>query len=1316
MTEWTGKDIGHYRVLSQLGQGGMGIVLLAEDTNIGRRVVLKLLRKDIAADPRVEERFNREARACAAVAHPNITTIYEVNRHEGLWYICMEFVEGRTLRSLLRNKGLIAIDDAIRFASGTADALAAAHDRGIVHRDIKPENIMVTADGAVKVLDFGLAAFTAGALEPFEIGSMKTVERLTSQGIAIGTLHYMSPEQARGQTVSPASDIFSLGAVLYEMLAGMPPFRGDNSLAVMHSIAYDQPPSLALQRPETPPLLEQIVRRALAKEMQKRFATGRQMHEELSRLGVKGTAATSPRLGALPADSMVSVAIATSMEQVTTQTKARRLGAELVGREREMGLLGEHLDRALAGHGGFVLVAGEAGIGKTRLVMELARAGEERGARYVSGRCIFREGSLPYHPFIEATGRLIACLGLEDVDEFEQYIRERMPALVGRLPILRSFLRPAGQDTTTLIADKEHLLDAISALFMSLARERPLILHIDDLHWADEASLDLLLYLARSCATSQGLLLGTYRPEEVSGASRAMHPLARLLDRMTTGDLYEEIHLERLDDVQTAAVVGSAMPGAGMPSEFVARLHKETAGNPFYILETLKLLVEDGAIERIEGGWRLARAVERIQIPGRVHDVVTRRLSRVAVGDREVLEIAAVEGMIFHSGTIAACLGVTRIQVLGSLQRCQKEHQIIHAEDDRYTFDHPLIREILCDGIIPELRREYHRLIADFLAANRTSRAGEDAAIAWQYLQAAQERSAVGYLLEAGDQARRLHANADALSLLNRAGAILDAMRQEAARAGTPLSASPELADRILRLHRERGRLAMRLGDHASALSDFLAMQGAAIEAGRADRQAHALCLVADLHYAMGEYEQAFEQAQKARAIATSIDDKRSLAHALRTMGAVRFYRAEYEEALEAHYASIAIQQDLHDLSGYADNLGKIGNIHLLRGEHDQAKSVYEAALGLGRQSGNQLMEAEALNNLGLVHYYGGEAGPALEFFLKGLALKRSIGDLRAIARSLNNLALVQEMMGDYAAAIATHEESLGIIRRLGDQGSLVPSLNNLGNVFEKTGRYGEAATACREALETAEAIGDLWVLPYPLNSLGQVMLSLNQGAEAEALFSRGLEASRAHGHRVAECLSLKNLGSTAAQRGDAATAVLLLTEALALARDQKASDRVSEILYLLGTIHADAGDMPALEAIARELAELAKSLGLKEVDIRSFHLSGLLAMRSRRDQEASEALAHGAQLAATIGFRELEWRLRADRAVALAQQSEASDEILRAAALIESLAESAGAPELAASYKSDPLRAKVLQRAARERPLHDGSEGNLTDINPPTH
>src|SRR5262249_37262833 len=161
--------------------------------------------------------------------------------------------------------------------------------------------------------------------------------------------------------------------------------------------------------------------------------------------------------------------------------------------------------------GSLVLVAGEAGIGKTRLVAELARLGEARGARFLQGRCLFKEGGLPYHPFLEAADGLTACLGLDEEGPFERYVIERMPALAGRLAILKSFMHVVGQESTAApIADKDHLLDAISALFLAFARERPMILFLDDLHWADEASLDLLLYLARNCRQSQGMIVGTY--------------------------------------------------------------------------------------------------------------------------------------------------------------------------------------------------------------------------------------------------------------------------------------------------------------------------------------------------------------------------------------------------------------------------------------------------------------------------------------------------------------------------------------------------------------------------------------------------------------------------------------------------------------------------------------------------------------------------------------------------------------------------------------------------------------------------------------
>ncbi|HET9480944.1 MAG TPA: AAA family ATPase, partial [Candidatus Polarisedimenticolia bacterium] len=902
MTDWVGRDISHYRVTRELGQGGMGVVYLAEDLNLGRPVVLKVIRRELAADPRVEERFRREARACASVVHPNITTLFEVNRHDDLWYMCMEYVEGRTLRTLLSESGTLPVSDAVRIAAAAADALGAAHARGIVHRDIKPENIMISEAGQVKVLDFGLAAFTSRSLQRLDVSALQTgAEQLTIEGVAIGTLHYMSPEQARGAAVTPASDVFSLGAVLYETLAGLPPFRGDNSLAVMHSIAYDEPPPLASRRADVSLELEQVVRRALRKRPDERYESGASLRHDLLRLAGE-EAALSPESG-----SSVGAPVLLSSEflhDAVTDQAPRHFDARLVGREKELQALTARLDRALHGEGSLVLVSGEAGIGKTRLVSELARRSEMRGARYVLGRCVFREGGLPYHPFVEAADRLIAGLGLEDSSRFEAYVRERIPALAGRLPILKSFLQLAGQESTALIADKEHLLDAISALFLGFARERPMLLHIDDLHWADEATVDLLLYLARSCRDSQGLIVGTYRPEEVTGSAGA-HPLGRLLDRMSTGDVYEEIRLGRLGPADTAAIVSSTVPGAAIESGFLLRLHEETAGNPFFVIETLKLLVESGTLRPEGDGWVLADPAERVHIPGRVHDVVARRLDRVSQADREVLEIASVEGLVFHSGALAACLGLPRIKVLGTLQRAEKEHRLIHAEEDQYSFDHPLIREILYEAIIPELRREYHRLIGEYLASRRKGRAGEEAAIAYQLLEAGEEEAALPFLVDAGERARHLFANAEAIALMNRAEGILFRLLDAPRGRGAPGPPDAERVRIAMRLHKGRGRLHQRLGDHERAMSDYLAMHRTAEAAGLADRQAHALTLMSELYHAMGEYDQAFDSARRAHDLAEISGDKRSLSNALRAMGAIHFYRAEYDKALVVHNRSI---------------------------------------------------------------------------------------------------------------------------------------------------------------------------------------------------------------------------------------------------------------------------------------------------------------------------------------------------------------------------------------------------------------------------
>src|SRR6266545_3979620 len=225
----TGKELGYYRVLSLLGSGGMGEVYLAEDTRLRRKVALKLLPAELTANRDRLLRFEQEARAASALNHPNILTIHEIGEAEDRRFIAAEFVDGETLRSRLLS-GPLKIGEALRFAEQAASAIAAAHAAGIIHRDIKPENIMLRRDGIVKVLDFGLAKLTEKKTEDVDNEATTSAQVNTQAGMILGTVAYMSPEQARGKQVDARTDIFSFGVVLHEVLAGKPPFEGENAI------------------------------------------------------------------------------------------------------------------------------------------------------------------------------------------------------------------------------------------------------------------------------------------------------------------------------------------------------------------------------------------------------------------------------------------------------------------------------------------------------------------------------------------------------------------------------------------------------------------------------------------------------------------------------------------------------------------------------------------------------------------------------------------------------------------------------------------------------------------------------------------------------------------------------------------------------------------------------------------------------------------------------------------------------------------------------------------------------------------------------
>jgi serine/threonine protein kinase/Tfp pilus assembly protein PilF len=294
------QTISHYRILEKIGSGGMGEIYLAEDTKLKRQVALKFLPRQMTADAEARQRFRREAQAAAALNHPNIVTIYEIGEHEDQVFIAMEYVEGQTLKELITvNRTPSTVDPSpithhplpitqvIEIATQLASGLAAAHAKGIVHRDVKPQNILVDKSSRVKILDFGLA-------------KLRGVSQLTKESSTLGTVHYMSPEQTMGKEVDQRTDIWSLGVVLYEMLAGDFPFKGDYEQAVIYSILNEEPDPVRSSRADVSDSLERTIGKALAKEPERRYSTMSEMTSDLRKMAAAGEVRANTEKEALP--------------------------------------------------------------------------------------------------------------------------------------------------------------------------------------------------------------------------------------------------------------------------------------------------------------------------------------------------------------------------------------------------------------------------------------------------------------------------------------------------------------------------------------------------------------------------------------------------------------------------------------------------------------------------------------------------------------------------------------------------------------------------------------------------------------------------------------------------------------------------------------------------------------------------------------------------------------------------------------------------------------------------------------------------------
>jgi tetratricopeptide (TPR) repeat protein len=652
----------------------------------------------------------------------------------------MAYIDGYSLQETIE-LGPLNVEEALGIAIQVAEGLEEAHEKGIVHRDIKSANIMITGKGQAKIMDFGLAKLVG-----------KT--RLTKTDTVMGTVDYMSPEQARGEPVDHRTDIWSLGIVLYEMLTGELPFKGRSAQTVIYCILNEDAQQMAYWRPEVPAALDQAVQKMMRKDPLKRYVDMAALITDLK------------SIRADPAASLISE------EKVVPHIAER---TPFVGRESERADLRRFLDRAKSSHGGLVMIGGEPGVGKTRITEELVADARRHGFLTLTGHCYEMEGAPPYIPFVEIIEEAVRIV---EPDALRAALGDDAPEVAKLMPELRR-LFPDIPEPRKLSPELErrHLFNGIREFMARAGHVQTLLLVIEDLHWTDEPTLLLLQHIAQQLHEMPILMVSTYRDTELDVA----RSLAKALEELLRQRLAHDMLLKRLPEDGVAAML-QGRSGQEPPSRLVEVIYQETEGNPFFVEEIFKHLAEEEKLFDSEGQWRSDLRVEEADVPRGVLLVIGHRLERVSEGCRRTLARAAVIGRGVSFKLLNELIELDEEALFDAIEEAERAQLIrstTRGGDAQLMFSHELIRQTLLSDLSTPRRQRFHLRVAEAMerlyAAVLESHAAD---LAYHYHQAGGDPEKImKYAVLAAERATAQTAYEEAVSQYERALQVLEMQR-----------------------------------------------------------------------------------------------------------------------------------------------------------------------------------------------------------------------------------------------------------------------------------------------------------------------------------------------------------------------------------------------------------------------------------------------------------------------------------------------------------------------------------------------------------
>lgn len=832
---------------------------------------------------------------------------------------------------------------------------------------------------------------------------------------------------------------------------------------------------------------------------------------------------------------------------------------EIIGREEEIVRITSAINKKVDGGRGAVCISGEIGVGKTRLVHEIVNDFGNKKIPYLESNLSATTKSIPYYPFREIIRNVFRKKGSGCITGIPQAFQIELVKIV---PELSDEL--VKTDDSAFILDKFRLFEGVRRFFERQASTAPLFVCLDNIHWADNGSLELFSYMVRSLKESPVFFFFIYRVEEARDDL-----FNNLLQSMERERLYDLIELEPLELADVARMI-SFMVDTSPSQELTAYIYRETGGNPFFIEELMRSLELNGALIWDNGEILLNEDV-KVVIPHSVKGVVDRKVSMISHGACELLEYAAVIGREFDFVLLSEVTGINEENLFDLIDEIRDMRLLKEIGEERFCFSEDVIREVIYQQINTRKLTQYHQMVGDRLLKIHGERIEEAVdELSYHYYLSGDKVKAIKFSIIAAERAKDAYANRDAIEFYSKA---LDCLEDVAIEDGEP---------KKIECLRNRADVLEMTGEIERALEDLDKAIGIARATGNRIKEAECLLSICDVCQNRSQYDEAEKKADEALSVYRELNDKKGEASCFNCIGTSYLSRGKFPQALDYYNRSLSIQVGINDLKGKAKNLNSIGIIHGQKGKYPEALKCFQKAMEIKTETGDRRGVAASLNNIGIVHDHIGDHSKALDFSKKALKLIEELGDRRGEAITLNNIGIGSRCLGDISTSLVTLRRALRISEEIDCSRTEAAVLINIGIIHDYLGELSKALETYRRSVKIQKMIGD----------------------------------------REGEAASLLSIGDILVQQGIYAEGEKYYRSALVIAEEIESKMLMAYIYLGFTSLNLEKGDLTGAEENLRQTVSVQDELASKEIDAHIHHCSGRIYTKKKKWKEAETSFS----------------------------------------------------------------------------------------------